>query len=87
MTAVSIPVALVAACRTVWDWPFLTLGCLLLAVSLLLAIQAPALSPVFARFPFFYVPAPGEQPAQPLSLAQIEDLPRRAAPHRPSRPG
>lgn len=79
MTAVSIPVALVAACRTVWDWPFLTLGCLLLALSLLLAIQAPTLSPVFARFPFFYVPAPGEQPAQPLSLAQIEDLPRRAA--------
>lgn len=77
--AVSLPIGLIAVFRTLWHWPFLTLGCLLLAVSLFLAIQAPTLAPVFARFPFFYVPAPGEKPAAPLSLAQIEDLPRRAA--------
>jgi type VII secretion integral membrane protein EccD len=63
----------------VFDWPFLTLGCLVLLAALLLTSKAPTLATVFARFPFFYVPAPGEPTPPPLALAQITALPRRSA--------
>ncbi len=79
IAALCAAVALAATTRALWHLPFVTLGCGLLAISLLLAIQAPIVAPVLARFPFFYVPAPGEALVKPLSLAQIEALPRRAA--------
>ncbi|BBY55963.1 type VII secretion integral membrane protein EccD [Mycobacterium koreense] len=76
---VSASVGLAAAARILWNFPYLTLGCALLTVALIVAIQAPTFAPVLARFPFFYVPAPGERVPAPLTLAEIEDLPRRAA--------
>jgi type VII secretion integral membrane protein EccD len=78
VVAVAVPVGVTTAGRVIWHWPYLTMGCVLLAVSLLLAIQAPLMSPVFAKFPFFYVPAPGEESPPPLPLAQIQELPQRA---------
>jgi len=55
------------------------LGCGVLAVSLLLASNAPTVSAMWARFPLPNVPAPGEPTPTPSSLAEIEDLPRKTA--------
>jgi len=77
--AVSATVAIAAAVRTLWHLPYLSLGCGVLAVSLLLASNAPTLSAAWARFPLPNVPAPGEPTPPPLPLSEIEDLPRRAA--------
>ena len=78
-TAGGLAVAGAGVGRVAFDWPFRTLGCGLVVVSLLLAAKAPTLAPVFARFPFFYVPAPGEPTPPPLALTQIAALPRRSA--------
>ena len=51
----------------------------MLAVSLLLASNAPTVSAVWARFPLPNVPAPGEPTPPPSTLAEIEDLPRKTA--------
>jgi type VII secretion integral membrane protein EccD len=77
--AVSATVAAAAAARTLWHLPYLTLGCGVLAVSLLLATNAPTVSAMWARFPLPNVPAPGEPIPAPSSLAEIEDLPRKTA--------
>jgi type VII secretion integral membrane protein EccD len=77
--AVSATVAVAAAARTLLHFPYLTLGCGLLAVSLLLASNAPTVSAVWARFPLPTVPAPGEPTPPPSTLAEIEDLPRKTA--------
>ena len=76
---VAATVAATAGARILWHLPYLTLGCGVLAVSLLLASNAPTISAGWARFPLPNVPAPGEPiPAAP-SLAEIEDLPRKTA--------
>lgn len=72
-------VAVAAAARILWHLPYLTLGCGVLAVSLVLATRAPAAAAVWARFPLPNVPAPGEPVPPPLSLRELEDLPRRSA--------
>ena len=77
--AVSATVAAAAAVRILWHLPYLTLGCGVLAVSLLVASNAPTASAVWARFPLPNVPAPGEPTPAPSSLAEIEDLPRKTA--------
>ncbi|ORX21130.1 type VII secretion integral membrane protein EccD [Mycobacterium xenopi] len=77
--AVAATVAAAAAARTLAHLPYLALGCGVLAVSLLLAINAPTVSAMWARFPLPNVPAPGEPTPAPSSLAEIEDLPRKTA--------
>lgn len=77
--AISAAVAVAAAARTVWNLPYLSLGCGILAVSLLVASNAPTVSAMWARFPLPNVPAPGEPTPNPSSLAEIEDLPRKTA--------
>ncbi|PJE02613.1 MAG: type VII secretion integral membrane protein EccD [Mycobacterium sp.] len=77
--AISTTVALAAAVRIVWHLPFLTIGCGVLAISLLLASNAPTISAMWARFPLPNVPAPGEPTPAPSSLAEIEELPRKTA--------
>jgi len=59
--------------------PYLSLGCGVLAISLLVALNAPTASAVWARFPLPNVPAPGEPTPPPSSLTEIEDLPRKTA--------
>jgi type VII secretion integral membrane protein EccD len=76
---VSGTAALAAAARILWHLPYLTLGCGVLTVSLLLATRAPSAAAVWARFPLPNVPAPGEPVPPPLSLAELEDLRRRSA--------
>lgn len=77
--ATAVAVLMTVTPRILWHLPFRTLGCIILMISLVLASQAPMIAPVLARFPFSYVPAPGEERVPPLSLSQIEELPRRAA--------
>ena len=48
-------------------------------ISLLVALNAPTASAVWARFPLPNVPAPGEPTPVASSLAEIEDLPRKTA--------
>lgn len=77
--AVCIPVALTAAIRAVWNLPYLSLGCILIAASLILTKMAPTGSAAWARFPLPTVAAPGEEIPPPPSLAELEDLPRKTA--------
>lgn len=79
MIAVGATVAIAAAVRILWHLPYLSLGCGVLGVSLLVALNAPTASAVWARFPLPNVPAPGEPTPQESSLAEIEDLPRKTA--------
>ena len=76
---IAATVATAAGAHILWHFPYLTLGCGILAVSLLLASNAPTISAVWACFPLPNVPAPGEPiPAAP-TLREIEDLPRKTA--------
>lgn len=77
--AVSLTVAIAAAVRMFAHLPYLSLGCGVLAISLLVALNAPTASAVWARFPLPNVPAPGEPTPAPSPLAEIEDLPRKTA--------
>ena len=77
--AVSATVAIAAAVRMLAHLPYLSLGCGVLAISLLVALNAPTASAVWARFPLPNVPAPGEPTPPPSSLTEIEDLPRKTA--------
>lgn len=76
---VSSAMALAAAARILWHLPYLSLGCGVLAVSLLVALNAPTASAAWAKFPLPNVPAPGEPTPAPNPLAEIEDLPRKTA--------
>jgi type VII secretion integral membrane protein EccD len=77
--AVAATVALAAGLRMLAHLPYLSLGCGVVAISLLVALNAPTLSAVWARFPMPNVPAPGEPTPAAPSLAAIEDLPRKNA--------
>lgn len=76
---VAAAVAIAAAARMLAHLPYLTLGCGLIAISLLVALNAPTFSAIWARYPLPNVPAPDELTPAPLGLAEIEDLPRKAA--------
>lgn len=76
---VATALAIAAAVRILAHLPYVTLGCGLIAISLLMALNAPTVSAVWARYPLPNVPAPDELTPAPLGLAEIEDLPRKAA--------
>jgi WXG100 protein secretion system (Wss), protein YukD len=54
-----------------------TLGAGLLVVALLVTIEAPQLSALWARFPLPVIPAPGDPTPSAPSSRVLEDLPRR----------
>lgn len=76
---IAATVAITAATRTLIHFPYITLGCGVLAVSLLVASNAPTVSAMWARYPLPNVPAPGEPTPPPSTLAEIEALPRKTA--------
>lgn len=69
--------ALAAAARSFVHLPFMTLGCGLVAISLLLSSRAALSAARRANFPLPSVPAPGNEIPPPPSLQLLEDLPRR----------
>jgi type VII secretion integral membrane protein EccD len=72
-----VGVLLVAAAASLWHLPMLSLGCGLIVVALLVTIEAPQLSALWARFPLPIIPAPGDPSPSAPSLRVLEDLPRR----------
>lgn len=74
---VGLAVALAAGAELLWHLPTLTIGCGLIVAALLITIQAPQLSALWARFPLPVIPAPGDPSPAPPSLRVLEDLPRR----------
>ena len=70
-------VLLAAAAATVWELPTATLGCGLVLFALLVTVQAPPLSALWARFPLPVIPASGDATPSARPLQVLEDLPRR----------
>lgn len=76
-TATGAAVLVAGAVAQTWHLPLRTIGCGLLAVALLMAVQAAQLSALWARLPLPVITAPGD-PAPPApALGTLEDLPRR----------
>jgi type VII secretion integral membrane protein EccD len=76
-TVVSVAVLAAAAVETVWQIPFLSIGCGLITASLLLTVSTPQLSALWARLPLPVIPAPGDPTPSAPSQGLLEDLPRR----------
>ncbi|MDD4866831.1 MAG: type VII secretion integral membrane protein EccD [Mycobacterium sp.] len=74
---VGAAVLLAAGAEMFWQPPLSTLGCGLIVVALLVAIEAAQLSALWARFPLPVIPAPGDPTPPAPSLPVLEDLPRR----------
>ncbi|SRX92530.1 ESX-3 secretion system protein EccD3 [Mycobacterium shimoidei] len=70
-------VLLAAAAQSVWQLPLLSLGCGLIVVALLVAVEAPQLSALWARLPLPVIPAPGDPTPSAPPLRVLQDLPRR----------
>lgn len=70
-------VLLAVGAELLWQLPLLTIGCGLIVVALLVAIETAQLSALWARFPLPVIPAPGDPSPSAPSLAVLEDFPRR----------
>jgi ESX secretion system protein EccD len=70
-------VLLVAGAESLWQLPMLGLGCGLIVVALLVTVEAPQLSALWARLPLPVIPAPGDPTPSAPSLRVLQDLPRR----------
>ena len=66
-----------AAAKSLWQLPLVTLGAGLLVVALLVTVEAPKLSALWARFPLPVIPAPGDPTPSAPSSRVLADLPRR----------
>jgi ESX secretion system protein EccD len=66
-----------AAAKLLWQLPLASLGALLIVVALLVTIEAPQLSALWARFPLPVIPAPGDPTPSAPSSRVLADLPRR----------
>ncbi|OBK55892.1 type VII secretion integral membrane protein EccD, partial [Mycobacterium kubicae] len=69
--------ALAAGAELLWHLSLLSIGCGLIVAALLVTIQAPQLSALWARFPLPVIPAPGDPTPSAPSVRVLEDLPRR----------
>lgn len=79
-TAVSVVgfgVAIPAAASLFWVLNTIAIGAILIVVALVVTVQAPQLSALWARFPVPQIPAPGDPTPSALPLAVLRDLPRR----------
>jgi type VII secretion integral membrane protein EccD len=72
-----VGVLLVAGAESLWQLPTLSLGCGLIVVALLVTVEAPQLSALWARLPLPVIPAPGDPTPSAPPLRVLEDLPRR----------
>lgn len=65
------------AVAQLWHLPQRTLGCGLIAVALIVTVQAAPLSAWWARLPLPVIPAPGDPAPSAPARDVLEDLPRR----------
>ena len=70
-------VLLAAGASSLWQLPLVSLGSGLLVVALLVTVEAPQFSALWARFPLPVIPAPGDPTPSAPSSRVLEDLPRR----------
>lgn len=70
-------VLLAAGAELLWHLTLIAIGCGLIVAALLVTIEAPQLSALWARFPLPVIPAPGDPTPSAPSLRVLEDLPRR----------
>ncbi|HET9877639.1 MAG TPA: type VII secretion integral membrane protein EccD [Mycobacterium sp.] len=77
VAVVGAAVLVAAGIETVWQLPFLSIGCGLITTALLLTVSAPQLSALWARLPLPVIPAPGDPTPSALPQRVLEDLPRR----------
>jgi type VII secretion integral membrane protein EccD len=66
-----------AGAKLLWQLPLTSLGAVLIVVALLVTIEAPQLSALWARFPLPVIPAPGDPTPSAPSARVLADLPRR----------
>lgn len=66
-----------AGVKSLWQLPLASLGAVLIVVALLVTIEAPQLSALWARFPLPVIPAPGDPTPSAPSSRVLADLPRR----------
>jgi type VII secretion integral membrane protein EccD len=66
-----------AAAKSLWQLPLVSLGAGLIVVALLVTVEAPQLSALWARFPLPVIPAPGDPTPSAPSSRVLADLPRR----------
>ncbi|ORA32636.1 type VII secretion integral membrane protein EccD [Mycobacterium aquaticum] len=79
-TAVAVTgvgVLLAAGAASLWELSPTLLGCALVLVGLVVTVQAPQLSAMWARFPLPVIPAPGDPTPSALPVSVLADLPRR----------
>jgi type VII secretion integral membrane protein EccD len=76
-TVVGGGVLVAAAVATLWTFPLATPACILLLIALLVTVQAPQLSALWARFPLPVIPAPGDPAPTAPPLRVLADLPHR----------
>jgi type VII secretion integral membrane protein EccD len=73
-----VGVLVAAAVKLFWpQLPLASLGAVLIVVALLVTIEAPQLSALWARFPLPVIPAPGDPTPSAPSSRVLADLPRR----------
>jgi type VII secretion integral membrane protein EccD len=72
-----IGVLLAAGAASLWQLPLVTLGAGLLVVALLVTVEAPQLSALWARVPLPVIPGPGDPTPSAPSSRVLADLPRR----------
>ncbi|MBW0014637.1 type VII secretion integral membrane protein EccD [Mycobacterium sp.] len=70
-------VLLAAGAELIWRLTLLSIGCGLIVAALLVTVEAPQMSALWARFPLPVIPAPGDPTPSAPSLRVLEDLPRR----------
>ena len=76
-TVLGAGVLLAAGASSLWQLPLVSLGSGLLVVALLVTVEAPQLSALWARLPLPVIPAPGDPTPSAPSSRVLEDLPRR----------
>lgn len=76
-TVVGFGVLVTAGAAVIWELGAGVVGTILLLVALLVTVQAPQLSALWARFPVPQIPAPGDPTPSALPIGVLRDLPRR----------
>lgn len=76
-TVVGFGVLVTAGASVIWELGTTIVGAILVLVALLVTVQAPQLSALWARFPVPQIPAPGDPTPSALPIGVLRDLPRR----------
>lgn len=74
---VGLGVLITAAAASIWELNSVVISSVLIVLALLVIVQAPQLSALWARLPVPVIPAPGDPAPSAPSISVLRDLPRR----------